>query len=150
DPHLLERRPAIGKAAAEQVAGRVAGHEATVHLQSAPVRIARVPPGAFVAVDTKPRALVRRMNRLDVGAFGCTDPEVQDRPRTRPDRALRAHTPCQDLPAPRLGAVAPDRAGVNVSLPLREPWMPSGLRENLLRRERFGGTCRSGGQDERA
>src|SRR5262249_61818027 len=59
-PHLLERSPAVRKTASEQITGRIAGHEAAVHLQAAPVGIPRVPPRSFVAMDTKPGAPVRR------------------------------------------------------------------------------------------
>ena len=60
DPHLLERRPAVRPAVAQERPRRVRAHERAVHLQPAPVRIAVVAPAALVAMDAKPLALVRR------------------------------------------------------------------------------------------
>src|SRR5437764_13508692 len=61
DRQLFDRRPVVGPATMEQVVRRVALPEAPVHLEPAPVGIARVAPGALVAVDAEPRALVRRV-----------------------------------------------------------------------------------------
>src|SRR4029078_4777373 len=53
DPHLLERRPAVGPALAQQERRGVGAHEAAVHLQAAPVRVAGVAPAALAVVDSQ-------------------------------------------------------------------------------------------------
>src|SRR5439155_12618753 len=62
-PHLLERRPAVRPAPPEQHARSVRAHEAAVHLQSAPVRVAGVAPVALEPVNAEPAGAMRRMRR---------------------------------------------------------------------------------------
>src|SRR4029450_8044475 len=62
-PHLLERRPAVGPPAPQEFTRRIGAHEAAIHLQAAPVRVAGVAPAPLVAVDAEPAAPVLRPTR---------------------------------------------------------------------------------------
>ena len=57
DDDLLGRRPGVGQTApvAPDHVAAVGAHEPAIHLQAAPVGIARVVPGGLVAVDAHPR-----------------------------------------------------------------------------------------------
>src|ERR1051325_5167379 len=99
DPHLLERRPVVRPASAQQQARRVRAHEAAIHLQSAPVRIARVPPAALVAMDAKPPAAMRRMRSQPADTASLTAPVPESFPRVEGRDEARAPSAHHHLPA---------------------------------------------------
>src|SRR6185436_16350923 len=115
DPHLLEGRPAVRETLAQEEARRVRPHEAAVHLQATPVRVAGVAPAALEVVDAEPAALVRRMRREPADVAHLATPVAQGaRSTQRGNRVCVAH-PDDGLPAPGRAAQAPYERGVDVS-----------------------------------
>src|SRR4029453_14645578 len=115
DPHLLERRPVVGRTPRAQERPAVGRLELAVHLQPAVVRSARVGPGGLGAVDAEPLRLVRRGQRLELRAHGALSPEIHDPlPVGEAANGLGAggvggaRALHHLLPPPRLGAMAVD------------------------------------------
>src|SRR5207248_11361471 len=77
-PDLLERRPVVGSALAEQESAAVRPLQGEVHLRPAVVRGAAVVPRAFVVVDAEEGRLVRRMSREAMDMVGAAPPQVPD------------------------------------------------------------------------
>src|SRR6266540_3371959 len=77
-PHLLERRPVIGRALRPEEAPAECPLEADVHLEPAVVGAAAVPPTRLEAVDAKKCRPVRRVGRPPPRLGGTPLPE-QDR-----------------------------------------------------------------------
>src|SRR5438445_8426770 len=60
-PHLLERRPVVGRSLPREQVAAVRPLEAEVHLQAAVVRRVWIPPRALEVVDARPGTSVRRV-----------------------------------------------------------------------------------------
>src|SRR5436190_13491066 len=133
DPHLLERRPVVREAATEQVVRGVALHEAAVHLQAAPVRVARVAPRAFVAMDAKPLPLVGRVQVGDIRAPRGAPHRAQRADGARPDGDGRTPRSHRRLPAPGRGSQAAETLHVDEAVLLLDADL-GGAGEKLLRR----------------
>src|SRR6202795_3822157 len=116
DPHLLERRPAVGPAAAQEQPRGIAPHETAVHLQPAPVWIARVAPAALEVVDAEPAQLGRR-GRRELADIPCVTAPVEQRmARIEWRRRVGPPQADHDLPAPGRVPQPPRHPRVDVAL----------------------------------
>src|SRR4029453_16045803 len=136
DPHLLERRPVVGRSLAAEDPGAVGALKLDVHLETAVVGRVRITPGALVAVDAEPLAPVRRILRLASHADretapGCELPGELDRRVPQRPCGADAHDP---LPVPDLVPEVVD-AALALALGELEPQWLRGLRG--LRRQRL-------------
>src|SRR5262249_55329294 len=78
NPHLLERRPPIGRALRAQQVRAVGLLEAEVHLQAAVVGGVWLVPGPLVAMDAEPLTLVRRAASADPDRGRAVLPDAED------------------------------------------------------------------------
>ena len=142
DPHLLDGRPSVRPAAAEEVARGVVPHERAVHLEAAPVRIPGVAPGPLVPLEAAPLALVRRVVRLDSCSNRTDAPLLQHlQPCRRGPASGGIDRRWASWPRPSAAAIATSRSGSagscgrRLSRPAwREPAPTPGPRARSLRR----------------